>query len=94
MIYYLNLGYVNQARIPAQPPPPTYKAYTRTSIDVQVLPPSDDGGAPITSYIISYSSNYVSWKNVTITTKNMVWSYPYNNLQHPNFRMTTEEIQI
>ncbi len=79
LLLTMNLDYVNQAHVPAQPPPPTYKSYTRTTIEVQILPPSDNGGAPVTSYIISYSSNMVSWASVTTT--NMVWSYPYNNLK-------------
>lgn len=53
---------------------PKLGEYSREKVQVVWTTPSDNGGLPILSYTLTYSSDLVSWSNITGLSTN--WLYP------------------
>ena len=49
---YSEIGYILAAQAPSVPPAPVYLGSTATTINLQFIPPADNGGAEISSYTL------------------------------------------
>jgi titin len=53
---YSDVGYITAATVPSIPDAPIYVSSSSTAIDLQFVPPDDNGGAAISAYTLYYDT--------------------------------------